>query len=148
MITSEVKGCLISNFENNKYDIIVHGCNCFNTMGAGLAKTIKSKFPSTYEADLKTIKGDKNKLGTFTFSCNNYGIIINAYTQYRYSSKYINCDYDAIKNVFIKINEQFKGKFIGIPAIGSGLAGGDWNKIYTIINENTPDINIEVVYYN
>lgn len=53
MITSEVTGCIISNFKNKKYDIIIHGCNCFNTMGAGLAKNIYS----AYEEDIKTKKG-------------------------------------------------------------------------------------------
>lgn len=146
MITNEVKGCIISNFKQGKYDAIIHGCNCFNTMGAGLAKIIKIKFPSAYEEDLKTKKGSINKLGTFTYSTTEYGIIINAYTQYKYNSNKTNCDYDAIKDVFISINEKYKGKFIGIPAIGSGLARGDWKKIFNIINENTHDIKIEVVY--
>lgn len=135
MIINEINGCLISEFKSGKYDAIVHGCNCFNTMGAGLAKIIKINFYCAYEEDLKTKKGNIDKLGTFTFSKTEYGIIINAYTQYHYSSKNINCDYNAIKNVFIKLNEEFKGKFIGIPTIGSGLARGDWNKIKTIINE-------------
>ena len=148
MIISEVSGCIVYNFENNKYDAIIHGCNCFNTMGAGLAKSIKLKFPNAYYEDLKTKKGDIKKLGTYTSVITKYGIIINAYTQYSYSYKKTTCDYEAIRNVFISLNKDFKGKFIGIPKIGSGLAGGDWLKIYNIINEVTPDLNIEVVEFS
>ena len=41
--------------------------------------------------------------------------------------------YDAIRDVMFKINETFFGKRIGIPMIGAGLAGGDWNIIKNII---------------
>ncbi len=142
-----IEGCLITNFKNKKYDAIIHGCNCFCTMGAGIAKTIKNNFPSAFEEDQKTKKGDINKLGSYSIAKTEYGFIINAYTQYYYSSKKKNCDYNAIKKVFTKINKDFAGKSIGIPTIGAGLAGGDWDKIYAIIDESTPDVNIEIVYY-
>ena len=38
-----VKGCLIELAVEGNFDVIVHGCNCFNTMGAGIAKQIKKK---------------------------------------------------------------------------------------------------------
>ena len=48
-----IKLALIGNFE-----VIAHGCNCMCTMGAGIAKTIKSEFPEAYQADCATEKGD------------------------------------------------------------------------------------------
>lgn len=33
MITAEIKENLFVPFENKEYDILVHGCNCFHTMG-------------------------------------------------------------------------------------------------------------------
>ncbi len=141
-------GCLISNFKDKSYDAIVHGCNCFHTMGAGIAKIIKNNFPLSYEADLETRKGDKNKLGTYSIAHTDYGLIINAYTQFNYTTKKVNCDYDAIEKVFKNINIDFKNKIIGIPKIGAGLAGGNWNKILKIIEDNTPDVNIHVVEYS
>ncbi len=33
------------------------------------------------------------------------------------------------------IKEKFTGKFIGMPKLGAGLAGGDWNIIEKIIEE-------------
>jgi O-acetyl-ADP-ribose deacetylase (regulator of RNase III) len=76
-------------------------------------------------------------------------IIINAYTQYGYWGKEgkINADYEAIKNVFNRIYETYNDKKIGIPMIGAGLAGGDWNKIEKIIDDiNFNDITL--VKYN
>ena len=130
-----IKGNLLDLFENQAFDILVHGCNCFHTMGAGIAKQIKDKYYEAYEADLQTLKGDKNKLGTYTlYQVNNSQCIINAYTQYHYyGKKPIN--YDALRNVFKLIDENFKNKKIGIPKIGSGLAKGDWKIIQKMIEE-------------
>ena len=129
------KGNLLTLFENNNIDILVHGCNCFHTMGAGIAKQIKEKYYVAYQADLETIKGDKNKLGTYSsVQINNTQFIINAYTQYYFYGKRP-IDYDALRNVFKLIDSNFKNKRIGIPKIGAGLAKGDWNIIQNIIDE-------------
>jgi O-acetyl-ADP-ribose deacetylase (regulator of RNase III) len=42
-------------------------------------------------------------------------------------------DYDAVRDLFAKIQLQFSGKRIAYPKIGAGLAGGDWTKIVQII---------------
>lgn len=151
MIDNVVAGDLIDRALDGKYDAIVHGCNCMTTMGRGIALTIKRKLPEAYQADQKTKSGDRSKLGTYTSavittSKNNF-TVINAYTQYDYRGKN-NADYDAIRKVFTKINEDFKGKHIGIPKIGAGLAGGNWKEIETIINKVTPDASIELVEFN
>lgn len=136
-------------------DVIVHGCNCFCNMGAGIAKQIRETYPDAYNADKATTYGDKNKLGTFTRAIvkNKYFperevIIINAYTQYTYGRKdgEIYANYGAIRQVMTRINDvfpdvQFK---IGMPKIGAGLARGDWNIISKIINEVFGDRKIYV----
>jgi O-acetyl-ADP-ribose deacetylase (regulator of RNase III) len=53
----KVKGDLIKLAKEGAFDLIIHGCNCFGTMGAGIARTIKSQFPVAYTADLDTKKG-------------------------------------------------------------------------------------------
>ena len=62
-----IEGDLIQKAKDGEFDLIVHGCNCFCTMGAGIAKQIKKNFPQAFEEDLKTEKGDHGKLGTITF---------------------------------------------------------------------------------
>lgn len=132
-------------------DVIIHGCNCFHTMGSGIAKQIKETYPEAYKTDCATLWGDINKLGNFThvqlqnkyFPDKNV-FIVNAYTQYKYGRKpdAVYADYEAIQKVMLKINNffvdtheydiQFK---IGMPKIGAGLAQGDWNTIKSIIND-------------
>ena len=38
-----IKGDLIKLALQGEFDVIVHGCNCFCTMGAGIAKSIKPR---------------------------------------------------------------------------------------------------------
>ena len=61
-----IRGDLIALAQDGHFDVIVHGCNCQCTMGAGIAKAIKEAFPEALEADKGTTKGDRNKLGTLS----------------------------------------------------------------------------------
>ena len=132
-----IKGDLIKHAIDGKFDVIIHGCNCFCTMGAGIAKQIKNEFPEAYNADLNTTKGDKNKLGTISSAAiNKNGIIltvVNGYTQYNWRGSGILVDYDAIRSVFKHVKLIYSGMRIGYPKIGAGLAGGDWEIISKII---------------
>jgi len=44
-------------------------------------------------------------------------------------------DYEAIRQVFRQVKQAYAGKRIGYPAIGAGLAKGDWAVISAIIDE-------------
>jgi O-acetyl-ADP-ribose deacetylase (regulator of RNase III) len=134
-----VFGDLIQLALDNNFDVIIHGCNCFCTMGAGIAKGIKTYFPRAYEEDLKTTRGDKVKLGSISFAeienKNKKLIVVNAYTQYHWKGKGVKVDYDALRSSFKEVKTKFPGLRIGYPAIGAGLAGGDWSIIKQIIEE-------------
>jgi len=139
-----------------EFDIIVHGCNCFNNMGGGLAKQIKRTFPEAYKVDCQTKRGDKKKLGNFTacvIKLNNSEItIINAYTQFYYKiiseNKKKLVDYNALRNVFKQIKKHYNGKKIAYPLIGAGLAGGNWEIISKIIDEELINEDHTLVKYS
>lgn len=148
-----VEGDLLKLFEQGEFDVIVHGCNCFSTFGAGIALQIKNKYPIAYQADRQTPSGDKSKLGKFSLAAiinpNNKTrqYIVNAYTQYHYGRDKVNVDYDALRNCFKAIKLQFSGLRIGFPAIGAGLAGGDWNIISEIIDTELKNEDTTLVVY-
>ncbi len=134
----EVFGNLITLGQQGTFDVIVHGCNCQHTMGAGIAKSIKQAFPTAYQADLATSKGRRSKLGTYS-SASVVGehdlTVLNAYTQFDYRGSGRKVDYEAVRSVFAAIKRDFSGKRIGIPLIGAGLARGDWSILSAIIKE-------------
>lgn len=123
--------------EANDIDVAIHQSNLFHTFGAGIALQIKNKYPEAFEADLATQYGDKNKLGTYSYAfiqkANIY--IVNVYSQDGFAQPNKPAtDYEAFKKALIKIKNDFADKIIGIPyGIGCGLAGGDWVKVYQII---------------
>ena len=134
-----IEGDLILLALEGHFDVIVHGCNCFCTMGAGVARAVQDEFPEAYAADLVTIKGDRNKLGDYSYATvkrNDQQItIINGYTQFHYQGDSVLVDYDAVARLFKKIKQHCSGKRIGYPKIGAGLAGGDWERISRIIDQ-------------
>lgn len=130
-----ITGNLIHLAKSNNFTVIIHGCNAFCTMGSGIAKDIKQNFYAAYQADLATVKGDKNKMGTYSFAKIGGLTVVNAYTQYYYGKdgrRYV--DYLAVEQCFRKIKNDFAGEKIGFPLIGAGLAGGDWQVIKDIIS--------------
>jgi len=121
-------------------------------MGAGIAKSIRENFPEAYLKDQNTIKGDRNRLGTYTsVTIQKYErpfIIVNLYGQYEYSrEKGPNVNYVSIAQGLIKIKEDFKGLKIGMPKIGCGLAGGSWKVIEAIIESALHEEDVTVVNY-
>lgn len=147
----EIKGDLLKLAKEGNFDVIAHGCNCFCTMGSGIAKQIKDQFPRAYTADLATRRGDILKLGSFTRAGsddNSPFTIVNAYTQYNFGTDARKADYEAIALVMRKINHIFKGKRVGLPRIGAGLAGGDWTVISQIIEDELKDCDVTIVEYD
>jgi O-acetyl-ADP-ribose deacetylase (regulator of RNase III) len=145
-ITKEIQGDLFELAEDGMFDAIAHGCNCFHTMGSGIAKTVAEKYPEALQADKdQTLRGDETKLGTYSSVKVNNFTIINAYTQYHMGR---NGKYKFIQQAFKRINKDFAGKVVGIPLIGCGIAGLKWDAVKEIINTVTPDVDIIVVHYS
>ncbi len=61
-----VTGDLLRLALDGRFDVIVHGCNCQCAMGKGIALSIKQQFPEAYDADLRTPKGERAKLGSIS----------------------------------------------------------------------------------
>lgn len=148
----EIEGDLIDLAKKGKFDVIAHGCNCFCTMGAGLAPQMAKAFGADkFPMEDKEYVGDINKLGTIDweivclvnsevvdhFDLNDddlptYLTVVNCYSQYGFGKNHANgtaapLDYEALTLCMRKMNHLFKGKHIGLPLIGCQLAGGIWD---------------------
>lgn len=140
------KGDLVRDAERD-FDVIAHGCNCYCTMGAGIALGVKNKWPEAYAADKKSAFADKNKLGSYSVWSNDNITILNMYTQWDYKGTSVKADYDAIRSCMKLMKHNFTGKKIGLPLIGAGLAGGDWNTIKQIIFEELQGEDVTIVIW-
>lgn len=167
----EIYGDLIELALNGEFDVITHGCNCHSVMRAGLAVTMKKTFGCD-KFEMETWGSTIEKLGcidyaTFVLGKNTIWLlsnadnkgnepeltVVNSYTQYNYGLNHIDgsskpLDYEALTLCMRKINNIFKGKRIGLPAIGSGLGGGDLNIIRNIITKELSDCYVTLVLFN
>lgn len=127
------KGNLLDLAEAGEFDVVVQGCNCFNTMGGGIAREIRERYPMAALVDYGTLKGDYDKLGNYTTAFTGKFLIINAYTQYNMSQGTDVFEYTAFQLILEKIAYQYSNKRIGLPYIGMGLAGGNSSWIMPMI---------------
>lgn len=149
----KIKGDLLKLAEEGKFDVIVQGCNCFHKMGSGLAKQIAAKYPVAERADFYTKRGDISKLGNFSQATINLEsshqfIIINAYTQYKWSGSQDVFEYKAFETflnrlcLFIVNHKEVVGRKVnvGFPMIGCGYARGDKTRIIPMIEKFANDV--------
>lgn len=148
----ECTGDLLILALQGEFDVIVHGCNCFCNMGAGIAKSIKKQFPEAYAADQTTLPADHAKLGSYSQARIQRGdrqfVILNAYTQFDWRGQGVKADYAAIRKAFAAIRKEFDGLRIAYPLIGAGLAGGDWATIAAIIDEELDGMDHTLVRFD
>ena len=162
---TETIGNLITLAKEGKFDVIAHGVNCMCTMKSGIAPQMAKGFGcDQYYLEGTAFKGNIDKLGNI--ECDSFDIhlsdetvqpkkliVVNAYTQYNYGSNHVDgtnkpLDYEALTLCMRKINHKFKSLHIGLPLIGCGLAGGDWETVKSIIADELTDMEVTIVHYD
>lgn len=134
---------------------IGHGVNCYGVMGAGIAKTVRDKFPKVYEEYAEVCRNDKLKPGSF-FPYPQHGkMIVNLATQNKPGP---DATYENVFNALAGFSRQASttirleafGNVIAIPQIGAGIGGLKWpvvEMIVELVEEMYPEIVYEVWEY-
>ncbi|QQO38389.1 hypothetical protein VPG01_031 [Vibrio phage VPG01] len=157
-----IKGDMIEHLKSkNRFDAYAHQCNCFCRMGRGIAPLLAKAVKGLREADNNTVSGDKDKLGTYTFAKYKGTTVYNLYGQYHWYLHKVapgrNTDYNALREALckMKLHILFSNKYskkeslsLGLPLIGCGLAGGDWdNVVFPMIEEIFENSGIDVTIF-
>ena len=146
MIVKYIDGNIVKLFLEGNH--VAHGCNCFHLMGAGVAGQLAKAYPPILEVDKSdTFLGDTEKLGNYTKAVGKKGqFCFNLYTQFDPGR---NLDYGALANSMINLNKWAENLLVPptvyMPRIGCGIAGGDWEKVKTLINIFTDNVRIIIV---
>ena len=157
MEINEIKGDLLKRFDEEEFNIIMHGCNCQGIMGAGIALQIARKYPAAKHVDLLAFyetENPVNLLGNYTRTVADNKVIYNLYTQLKPGQ---NFEYAAFRNAFSNALDDIRSKSteaftprIGIPLIGCGIGGGDFEIVRSIIKKvghNFP-ADLTIVHYD
>lgn len=131
---------------------ILHGCNAQGVYNAGVAKVIRTKYPSAYLVYKVSKYRDGMQLGKVTYAEQDDGkTIFNGITQKSYGNdgkKYVS--YKAIEDVLWCVDQHAAaedkiGIHVAMPMIGAGLGGGDWDVIEALVEETS--YNFQPVVY-
>lgn len=143
------EGDLLDKFDNGDFDFIIHGCNCQNVMGAGIAKAIADRYPEAKKADddfhrafIERGFSSNEMLGRHSIAYlprTRTSGIINLYTQ-EFPGRiplderelFLDNLFIGLQSVFSKLNSLENVK-IGLPLIGCGIAGMDFTDVYRVI---------------
>lgn len=148
------------NIIDSDAQFIVHQCNCVSTGMAGLAKTIFKKYPYSDTYSKRNSKEERSLDDPGTISIHGNGkdkrYIVNFYSQYYPGkAKYKNDSLEIREKWFEKcldlLGQVEDLKSVAFPyGIGCGLAGGDWDKYYGMIedfSDRNPDTEIFIVNF-
>jgi O-acetyl-ADP-ribose deacetylase (regulator of RNase III) len=128
--------------------IIAHGCNCTGGFGSGFAKAVATRYPSVRDGYLRKHSAVGWKLGEVQLvgvGDDSGRYVANCATQQRYGKPtegpYVS--YPAIRQVIASLVKSYPSGF-AMPKIGAGLAGGNWDIISEIINEESGSTEVRV----
>ena len=137
-------------------DYICHQVNCQGVMGSGVAKQVRERCPVVYEhykrwCDVmpkNSLLGQAQFVKTQEEHHTSFKGIVNLFAQYNYGyDGKCYTDYDALRNAlkFFK-NHLLTTPTIAIPYLmGCHRGGGDWNVVYTMIEEVFADYDGDVL---
>lgn len=139
------KGDVLASAEQR----IAHGCNCSGGFGSGFAKAVAERYPDIRASYLVRFNSVGWRLGDVQIIGVGDGSgreIANCATQQRYGrpedGPYVS--YTAIRDVIRDLaSSSWRGGF-AMPKIGAGLAGGNWDIISKIIEEESGDVEVRV----
>jgi hypothetical protein len=124
--------------------IFVHGCNAQRTMGSGVAKVIKDRYPEVYCGYLTMVM----KLGQVSMVKLGEQIFCNAITQQYYGRDPNRCyvDYRAVEDALAKVAYYARTLELPVymPFIGGGLGGGDRLVLSQIFKEVFNGIEVHI----
>ena len=141
------------NLFNAPFGLICHQVNCKGSMGRGVAKTFKEKYPLAFQTYVKKCdKYDADELlGRCYFNLDyNVHVPCCMFAQDGYWGKNVcNTNYSAFRKCcqaikkFILFTAPERKYPINMPyGIGAGLGGGDWLIIKSILEEEFEGYNV------
>lgn len=123
--------------------IVVHQVNCQGVMRAGLAKALRSQYPSIYPRYRQFCQAGQLRPGMVQFVKQSDSLYVcNLAGQDNYGTNRRHTDYDALRVALTKLYQVGLEQSLPIYIpfnMGCGLAGGDWAVVSQIIDECCPN---------
>jgi O-acetyl-ADP-ribose deacetylase (regulator of RNase III) len=144
-----VSGDLFDNAHHAQ--AFAQGCNCQGSMGAGIAKTFRERYPKMFDEYRRRCKAEPRQfnLGDFwLWKADDQPWVFNLATQERYWRG--RASYEAIETGLRSMRQQADAEgltCVAIPRIGVGYGGLSWKKVRTIVEAVFGDWDGTLVVY-
>jgi O-acetyl-ADP-ribose deacetylase (regulator of RNase III) len=123
----------------NAHDVeaFAHGCNCQGSMGAGIAKGFRERYPDMYEQYRARCKAQPRQFNlgdAWLWKEKGQPAVFNLGTQERFW--HARASYEAIEQALTNMRELADAEgisSIAIPRIGVGYGGLSWRKVKAIV---------------
>lgn len=131
---------------------IIHQVNCKGVMGAGVARQIKDKYPEVFMV-YKTLtnrnKYDSSKLlgKALLAKADDGKCFWNVFGEDNYGNRGLYTKYEDLEKGLRGALRGSRGD-VAIPyKIGCGYGGGDWNIVYSMIENLSKDFDHDITLY-
>jgi O-acetyl-ADP-ribose deacetylase (regulator of RNase III) len=144
-----VSGDLFANA--HQVEAFAHGCNCQGSMGAGIAKGFRERYPAMYEQYRARCKAEPRQFNlgdAWLWKSEGQPAVFNLGTQEGYW--HARASYEAIEQALKTMRNlaDVAGiTSIAIPRIGVGYGGLSWRKVRVIIERVFEDWPSRLVVY-
>jgi N-glycosidase YbiA len=139
-------------FDNEHHaQVFAHGCNCQGSMGAGVARTIRARYPEMYEEYRHRCKAEPRRFNLgdcWLWKADDQPWVFNLGTQEGYWRS--RASYEAIETALKEMRRQADVEGIttvAMPRIGVGYGGLSWKKVRVIVEEVFADWPGTLVVY-
>ena len=135
MPTDYISGDLFDN--THHVQAFAHGCNCQGSMGAGVAKTFRARYPEIYDEYRRRCKAEPRQFNLgecWLWKADKQPWVFNLGTQERYWRA--RASYEAIGTALRSMRKQADAEditSIAMPCIGVGYGGLSWKKVRDIV---------------
>lgn len=128
-------------------ECLVNTVNCEGFMGKGIAYQFKQRYPENNKVYEQKCKSNAFHIGDILFFLENNKLIANFPTKDKWREK---STYEYIEKGLQKLKDEISFRnitSIGIPPLGCGNGGLDWNKVKALIEDYLSSLPIEIYLY-
>lgn len=124
---------------------IGHGCNTVGSMGAGIAREVRRRWPDCYREYAELCRAGRFTIGGFHAWEGDGIVVYNLATQVRPGK---DARLDAVRDAVTAALADARTRGIprlGLPRVGAGIGGLDWSHVREVLLEVAADSPVELV---
>lgn len=144
MPTVLLKGDLFATPDLKAY---AHACNCAGTMDAGVSIAFKKRWPRMYEEYVRRCHDKRLALGDVFVWSEDDVVVYNLATQQHWRARSKLSAFSRAVKRMLELAHQGGVTRIGLPRIGAGLGGLDWNRVRSILVEEGNASPVELLVF-